>query len=191
MLAPNFFSNRCIDRCTKRELKIKFDGAGVREYLNTSKPGITFRKLADGLNLGIGDLQYHLYKRRYIFKKNGGRRYLFPRDMEGEYQRLSIAISTETRRKIMLLLTSGEKSQSELAESLGLTQATVNHHIKELLKLGVVKSRKEGRKIIYELNCDVDTLQEYRPKIWEKWAEQLVELKGLESTAGIYILDCI
>ncbi|WP_461865699.1 ArsR/SmtB family transcription factor [Thermococcus sp.] len=84
-----------------------------------------------------------------------------------------------------------EKSQSELAESLDLTQATVNHHIKELLKLGVVKSRKEGRNVIYELNCDVDTLQEYRPKIWEKWAEQLVELKGLESTAGIYILDCI
>ncbi|WP_461865700.1 hypothetical protein [Thermococcus sp.] len=82
-------------------------GKRVLEYIT----GITFRKLADGLNLGIGDLQYHLYKRRYIFKENGGRRYLFPRDMEGEYQRLSIAISTETRRKIMLLLTSGEKSE--------------------------------------------------------------------------------
>ncbi len=163
----------------------------VLEYIRKN-PGITFRKLADELNLGIGDLQYHLYKLEKegeIFsRKMGGRRYLFPKDMEGEYQRLLIAISTETRRKIMLLLTSGEKSQSELAESLGLTQATVNHHMKELLKLNVVKSRKEGRKVIYELNCDVDTLmrivQEYRPKIWEKWAEQLVdmlvELGGVE-----------
>ncbi len=155
----------------------------VLEHIRKN-PGISFRKLAEELNLGIGDLQYHLYKLEksgeVFSRKMGGRRYLFPKDMEGEYQKMLIALSTETRRKIMLLLAGGEKNQSELAEELGLTQATVNHHMKELLKLGIVKSRKEGRRVIYSLNCDVDTMmrivREYRPKIWERWAEQLVDM---------------
>ncbi len=97
------------------------------------RPGITFRELARELGIGIGDLQYHLHRlekeRRVFSRKFGKRRYIFPEGFEKDLQRLIIAISTGTRRRILLLLMDGPLSQSEIARKLGISQPTVSYHM--------------------------------------------------------------
>ncbi len=148
------------------------------------RPGTTFRELARELGIGIGDLQYHLYRLEkeglVVSKRVGRRRYLFPRGLEGEAQRLLIAISTETRRKILLLLMEGEMTQGEIARRLNLSQPTVSYHMGELVKLGIVKSRKDGRSVSYSLSYDPATIarvvKNYRPSLWERLADNLIDL---------------
>ncbi|NJD98450.1 metalloregulator ArsR/SmtB family transcription factor [Thermococcus sp. LS1] len=149
-----------------------------------SKPGITFRELARELGVGIGDLQYHLHRLekegRIFSKKLGKRRYIFPRGFEKEYQKLVIAISTETRRKILLLLMEGSMGQSEIAKRLNLSQPTVSYHMGELVKLGIVEARREGKNVIYTLSYDpaiiARVIRDYRPSLWEKLADSLIDL---------------
>ena len=156
------------------------------EILNyiRNRPGVTFRELARELKLGIGDLQYHLGKLekegKVFSRKVGRRRYIFPAGFEEEAQRLLMAISTETRRKILLLLMEGEMNQGEIAEKLGVSQPTISYHMRELEKLGVVKARREGKSVVYSINYDPETLvrliKEYRPGLWERLADSLIDL---------------
>jgi len=156
------------------------------EILNyiRNRPGVTFRELARELNLGIGDLQYHLgrlEKEGKVFsRKVGRRRYIFPAGFEDEAQRLLMAISTETRRKILLLLLERPMNQGEIAEKLGVSQPTISYHMRELEKLGVVKAKREGKSVVYSINYDPETLvrliKEYRPGLWERLADSLIDL---------------
>ncbi|AFL95470.1 transcription regulator, ArsR family 8 [Thermococcus cleftensis] len=149
-----------------------------------AKPGITFRELARELGIGIGDLQYHLRRLekegRIFSRKVGKRRYLFPRGFEEEAQRLLIAISTETRRRILLLLLEGQRNQKDVAEKLNLSQPTVSYHMGELVKLGIVRARKDGKSVIYSLSYDPEVIarviRDYRPGLWEKLADNLIDL---------------
>ncbi len=155
------------------------------EILNliTKKPGITFRGLARELGIGIGDLQYHLRKLEkegaVFSRKIGKRRYIFPKGFEEEAQRLIIAISTESRRRILLLLMNGPLSQKEISEALGLSQPTVSYHVGELQKLGIITAEGRGRSVIYSLNYDPETIariiMEYRPSVWEGLADSLID----------------
>jgi len=168
------------------EFRGNMTGERRREILATiqRKPGITFRALARELGLGIGDLQYHLARLekegRVFSRKVGRRRYIFPGRMEEDAQRLLIAISTETRRNILLLLMNRPMMQKELAEALGISQPTINYHMSELLKLGVVRAEKKGRNVIYTLAYDPETVlrlvNEYRPGLWDKLADGLIDL---------------
>ncbi len=155
----------------------------ILQYIK-SRPGITFRELARELGIGIGDLQYHLYrleKEKKVFsRKLGKRRYIFPAGFERECQRLIIAISTETRRRILLLLMEGPLTQSEIAKRLRLSQPTVSYHMGELVKLGIVDARKEGKSMVYTLSYDpaiiARVIKDYRPSLWEKLADNLIDL---------------
>ncbi|WP_099210013.1 winged helix-turn-helix transcriptional regulator [Thermococcus henrietii] len=156
------------------------------EILNyiRNRPGVTFRELARELGLGIGDLQYHLGKLekegKVFSRKVGRRRYIFPAGFEEEAQRLLMAISTETRRRILLLLMEGSMSQGELARELGVSQPTVSYHMRELEKLGVVRAKRAGKSVLYEITYDPSTLarliREYRPSLWERLADSLIDI---------------
>jgi ArsR family transcriptional regulator, arsenate/arsenite/antimonite-responsive transcriptional repressor len=41
---------------------------------------------------------------------------------------------------------------SDLAESLGITPATVSHHIKELVNAGLIITQKQGRWVYCQIN---------------------------------------
>jgi len=155
----------------------------ILEYIR-NRPGVTFRELARELGLGIGDLQYHLRrleKEGKVFsRKVGRRRYIFPAGFEEESQRLLMAISTETRRKILLLLMEGPLTQGEIARKLKLSQPTVSYHMRELEKLDVVKADRKGKSVVYRINYNPETLarliRNYRPGLWEKLADSLIDL---------------
>lgn len=155
----------------------------VLEYIQKN-PGVTFRKLAEELNLGIGNLQYHLnvLEKNGLIKsrKVGGKRYIFPAEFEKEYEALLQVISNKTQRKILLLLATGSKTQTEIAKKLNLTQATINYHMKILSKNNIVERERDGKNVVYTLNYDINTIirviSEYRPSLWDKLSDSLITL---------------
>ncbi|MCJ2012184.1 ArsR/SmtB family transcription factor [Methylobacterium sp. J-076] len=62
------------------------------------------------------------------------------------------ALAQEHRlRLVRALVTAGPAGMASgvLAEAVGVSAATVSHHLKELSHAGLVASRREGRSIIY------------------------------------------
>ena len=65
------------------------------------------------------------------------------------------ALSDDTRRHILMLLKDGSLSAGEIAERFETTPATISHHLAILKEAGLVRSRREGKNIHYELNLSV------------------------------------
>jgi len=147
-------------------------------------PGITFRQLVREVGTGIGDVQHHLHileeEGLVVSRRLGKRRYIFPSSFERDWEKIMIALSTKTRRKILLNLSNGPKTQSELAREVGVTQPTISYHLKFLLKLGVVEEKREGRGTVYTLSLDPEMikriLSEYEDGIIGRLSEGLIEL---------------
>ena len=70
------------------------------------------------------------------------------------------ALSTKVRASMInLLQEKGEMSVMEIVSHFKLTQPTISYHLSELANSGILKSRNEGRKVIYSLNpnCPYDS----------------------------------
>ena len=59
------------------------------------------------------------------------------------------ALCEETRLLIVEELLKGEKHACKLPKLIGRTQSNTSMHLKKLQHLGIVKSRREGKSIIY------------------------------------------
>ena len=59
------------------------------------------------------------------------------------------ALAVESRVDILKTLQGRQHTQTELAESLGLSVPTVKEHLDALVKAGLVERRDEGRKWVY------------------------------------------
>lgn len=86
-------------------------------------------------------------------------------------------LSNSTRLMILNSLRDGEKSVSELAESIGVRQANISQHLAVLRQREIVTPRKQGANIYYSVAnpkiinaCDI---------IREVLMEQLVQSKEL------------
>jgi len=75
------------------------------------------------------------------------------------------AIAHPARRTILILLRTGEKRASELAEPFGVSFSAVSQHLKILKEAALVAERREGRNRVYQLHPD--QLQE----VWA-WADE-------------------
>lgn len=69
------------------------------------------------------------------------------------------ALSDKTRLKIVKFLLDGEKCVCQIFPHVKRTQSTVSIQLAKLEKLGIVKSRRVGKKIFYRIKdykvCDV------------------------------------
>jgi ArsR family transcriptional regulator len=65
--------------------------------------------------------------------------------------RLFHALSDETRLEILRQLGSGERCVCELTEALDAAQSRLSFHLKTLREAGLVRDRKEGRWVYYEI----------------------------------------
>lgn len=88
--------------------------------------------------------------------------------MDSQFKDLSRtfkALSDENRLRILALVREGElacacgedgcdetRCMTDLVELLGVSQATVSHHVKELVDAGLITTRKRGRWV----HCQVD-----------------------------------
>jgi ArsR family transcriptional regulator len=65
------------------------------------------------------------------------------------------ALSDETRLEIIELLRKGERCVCELTDSLDAAQSRLSFHLRVLRDAGIVRDRKEGRWVYYELEPEV------------------------------------
>lgn len=81
--------------------------------------------------------------------------------MAGEGSRdardLLTALASEHRLRILCLLEPGERSVSDLALHLDLSQSSLSQHLARLRNAGVVATRREGVTIFYPV-ADPDAL---------------------------------
>ena len=61
------------------------------------------------------------------------------------------ALSDETRLEIIELLRKGERCVCELTDSLDAAQSRLSFHLRVLRDAGIVRDRKDGRWVYYEL----------------------------------------
>ncbi|MDE6504941.1 MAG: metalloregulator ArsR/SmtB family transcription factor [Clostridia bacterium] len=62
------------------------------------------------------------------------------------------AISEPSRLKILLALEGGELCVDHIAEAVGGNQSAVSHQLKTLKDNKIVKSRRDGKKILYSVS---------------------------------------
>ncbi len=68
-----------------------------------------------------------------------------------ERLRIFKALSDETRLKILDFLLGGEKCVCEIIPHVKRTQSTVSIQLAKLERLGILRSRKDGRSVYYAL----------------------------------------
>ena len=65
--------------------------------------------------------------------------------------RVGLALSDDSRRRLLVALVDGPGYPSELADALGLARANVSNHLSCLRGCGLVVAQPEGRRVRYEL----------------------------------------
>ncbi|MBR6620673.1 MAG: winged helix-turn-helix transcriptional regulator [Clostridia bacterium] len=80
------------------------------------------------------------------------------------------ALADPVRREILNLLKSGQMTAGEISERFDISGAAVSRHLSVLKEADLVRDKRDGKFIIYELNSSV--LEEIM--LW------LYELKGEE-----------
>ena len=96
------------------------------------------------------------------------------------------AISDPTRRAILDLLRSGERSAGDLASRFPVSRPAVSRHIRVLRRAGLVRERSEARSRLYSLNPaplrDVERwLEQYRVF----WGARLHDLKRVAESLDV------
>jgi ArsR family transcriptional regulator len=83
-----------------------------------------------------------------------------------QFHRISKALADPRRFEILehIACARGEVACSKLTSDSPLSQATISHHVKELVNAGLIKARREAKFSFYQLRRDV-------------WAEYLAEMK--------------
>jgi rhodanese-related sulfurtransferase/DNA-binding transcriptional ArsR family regulator len=64
------------------------------------------------------------------------------------------ALSSGRRAEIVDLLAQGERSVEDVAAELGQSVANTSHHLRNLARAGLVRTRREGTRVIYGLSSD-------------------------------------
>ncbi len=62
------------------------------------------------------------------------------------------SLGEPTRLTILLTLIQGEKKVESLAAIMGVSSSTISHHLRVLRNLRVVKYRRQGRHVYYNLD---------------------------------------
>lgn len=71
------------------------------------------------------------------------------------------ALSDETRLEIVDMLRSGERCVCDLTDALDAAQSRLSFHLKVLKDAGIVRDRREGRWVHYELDREAfDEIEE-------------------------------
>lgn len=65
------------------------------------------------------------------------------------------ALSDSTRREILSMLRSGEKTAGEISSAFSISAPAISRHLNVLKDADLVRSRRDGKQIIYSLNTSV------------------------------------
>src|SRR5882724_4293932 len=87
------------------------------------------------------------------------------------------ALSDETRLEIIELLRKGERCVCELTDTLDAAQSRLSFHLRVLKDAGIVRDRKDGRWVHYELAPEVNDSGVFQNAEMERQPR----LRGIES----------
>jgi len=88
------------------------------------------------------------------------------------------AIAEPQRRAILDLLASEERAVGEVERALGLAQPSVSKHLRVLREVGLVRVRRDGRRMLYRTNAAaLRPLHEWAGAFEKHWRDQLRRIK--------------
>ena len=89
------------------------------------------------------------------------------------------AIAEPRRREILTLLAFEERSVSELVDQLECAQPSVSKHLRVLSDVGLVRARRDGKRVLYRTNADaIKPLYEWTSTFRQLWRHQLMRVKA-------------
>jgi rhodanese-related sulfurtransferase len=94
------------------------------------------------------------------------------------------ALASGRRADIVDVLAQGERSVDEVAGEIGQSLANTSHHLRSLARSGLVRSRREGTRVVYRLASD--RVAELWAAVRDVAARHLAEVSVL---AGEYLGD--
>jgi DNA-binding transcriptional ArsR family regulator len=88
------------------------------------------------------------------------------------------AVAEPRRRAILNYIALEERPVGEIVDSLGLGQPSVSKHLRVLLQVGLVKVRRDGRRMLYRTNAEaIRPLHEWTSTFERYWRHQLGRVK--------------
>ena len=157
----------------------------VLQYIEQN-PASHLRQIKRELNMSMGTTQYHLNllekQGKVSSERHNLHRYYFPIGLFEQNQRDILKIlNQETAREILLIILERKNpTQTDIADTIGLSSASVNWHIKRLIELGLILENKDGKFKRYSFGIDtkhiVSLMKNYHPNIWNKWSDRLAEM---------------
>jgi DNA-binding transcriptional ArsR family regulator len=88
------------------------------------------------------------------------------------------AVAEPRRRDILNYLAPQERPVGDIVAALQLEQPSVSKHLRVLKDVGLVRARREGRQILYQVNADaIRPLHEWTRTFERLWQHQLQKLK--------------
>jgi len=84
------------------------------------------------------------------------------------------AIAEPNRRRILELVSSGERSAGQIAAEFSITRPAVSQHLTVLKAAGLVAERRDGTKRIYSVSTEgIEDLRAFLDKFWGDGLERL------------------
>jgi len=77
-----------------------------------------------------------------------------PRIPSAELVRLLRALGDETRLRALRLIAERPRSTQELAPLVGISEAGLSKHLRQLAQVGVVRTKREGYYVLYSVDAD-------------------------------------
>ena len=152
-------------------------------------PGCHLRQIKNELHISMGAVQYQLARLERAGKitslRHGLYKFYFPCGVFQDNEREVLQIlRRETARDILILIIERKNpTQTDIVNSVGITAASVNWHIKRLVASGIIEVVKSGRYKRYQLRDNrhgskyiVSLLKNYYPNVWSKWSNRLAEM---------------
>ena len=89
------------------------------------------------------------------------------------------AIAEPRRRQILSYLAPQERAVGEIVIRLELDQPSVSKHLRVLRDVGLVRVRREGRRVLYRTNAEaIRPLHEWASTFEKFWSGQLNRVKA-------------
>lgn len=156
----------------------------VLQYINEN-PGCHLRKIKRDLTMSMGTIQYHLVllekQGKISSERHNLHKYYFPIGLfeQNEKDVLKI-LNQETAREILMTILEQRPTQTDIANIIKISGASVNWHIKRLIELGLIVEQKDGKFKRYALGIDskyiVSLMKNYHPNLWNRWSNRLAEM---------------
>ena len=88
------------------------------------------------------------------------------------------AIAEPQRRAILQFLAWDERPVGDIVDALELAQPSVSKHLRVLRDVGLVRSRREGKRVMYRTNAaGIIPLHEWAGTFERLWRAQLAQIK--------------